>query len=119
MIRSRWPRDPDVLSPALTQWIESELGGAVARSERIGSGASREYPVESLNAAMILAEIHARSGSARELEVVLSRALEDYGRLADDFEVKVNFRLHDWMVAALGSAHAGELDAIRAYRFAC
>ena len=30
-----------MLSPALTQWIESELGGAVARSERIGSGASR------------------------------------------------------------------------------
>ena len=36
-----------MLSPALSRWIESELGGAVVRAERIGSGASRAtYRVE-------------------------------------------------------------------------
>nr|VFJ76361.1 MAG: hypothetical protein BECKFW1821C_GA0114237_11031 [Candidatus Kentron sp. FW] len=76
------------------------------------------FPVECLNSRMMLAELLARQGSVDALRRELDAALGFHERVADDFEVKINFRLEPWLDRARAHAAAGELDAIRAYRFA-
>jgi len=61
---------------------------AAARSE------SMRFPVECLNSHLLLADVyHKKKDRVRALETVES-ALAFYRRVRDDFEVKVNFRLH-------------------------
>jgi hypothetical protein len=77
------------------------------------------YPVERLNAATVLADIHARRGDGPSATAVLTDAEAFFATVADDFEVRVNFRLGPWLNSALAAARAGDLDAVRAYEFAC
>jgi glycosyltransferase involved in cell wall biosynthesis len=76
------------------------------------------FPVEGLNSAMVLAEIHARNGEPEPLGATLQAALRFYDRVANDFEVRINFRLKPWLDAAMEAWERNDLDAIRAYRFA-
>lgn len=76
------------------------------------------FPVECLNCYMVLSEIAARRGKRTLLLGLLDEALGFYSRVADDFEVAINFRLHPWLSSARDSARAGRLQEIRAYRFA-
>jgi glycosyltransferase involved in cell wall biosynthesis len=86
----------------------------------IAAGAcSRDYPVECLNSAMVLAEIQARQGDMLALEKTLKRARDFHRQAADDFEVRINFRMGPWLAAAAEHCARGRLDLIRAYRFAC
>lgn len=80
---------------------------------------SRGFPVECLNSAMVLAELLARQGEAGAVERTLARAREFHRSVADDFEVRINWRLRPWLDDALAACRSGRLDSIRAYRFAC
>nr|VFK66686.1 MAG: Glycosyl transferase family 2 [Candidatus Kentron sp. UNK]VFK72161.1 MAG: Glycosyl transferase family 2 [Candidatus Kentron sp. UNK] len=79
---------------------------------------SLQFPVECLNSYMALAEMLARSGFSSELDQELDAALAFHERVADDFEVEVNFRLKPWLRQARKDCTAGRFDAIRIYRFA-
>lgn len=75
------------------------------------------FPVESLNASMVLSAIAARRGEVREAEIVLREALDYHALVADDFEVRVNFRLEDWLKSALDAVLRDACDAVRPYPF--
>lgn len=75
------------------------------------------FPVESLNASMILSTIAAKSGHGAEAAATLVSAIDYFGQVADDFEVRVNFRLGPWLHDAYESARAGRLDDIQPYLF--
>lgn len=77
-----------------------------------------DFPVECLNSHMVLADIEARAGDAAAAIATLQSARQFHARHRDDFEVRVNFRIGDWLERALRDAAAGHLAAIRAYPFA-
>jgi glycosyltransferase involved in cell wall biosynthesis len=85
----------------------------------VAAGArSSTFPVECLNSAMVLAHIRAMAGDGRGTESILADALRFHGEVANDFEVKVNFRLRPWIETALNHCRNGELERIRSYPFA-
>jgi hypothetical protein len=67
---------------------------------------------------MVLADIEARGGDVGAVLATLHSAQQFHARYRDDFEVRVNFRVEDWLEQALRAAAAGDLAAIRAYPFA-
>jgi glycosyltransferase involved in cell wall biosynthesis len=79
---------------------------------------SPSFPVECLNSAMVLAHIRAMTGDRCGSDSVLGAALRFHGNVADDFEVKVNFRLRPWIETALNHCRNGELERISSYPFA-
>lgn len=81
--------------------------------------ASTAFPVETLNSAMVLAELHARAGDGTGVERTVRWALGFHAAVERDFEVAVNLRLRPWLDRALDCARSGHLEAVRAYRFAC
>lgn len=78
---------------------------------------SLRFPVECLNSMLVLADIRARAGERAAVERTLTEAASFYERVADDFEVKVNFRLKPWIDRALAHCREGELERIRVYAF--
>ncbi|MGE0667668.1 MAG: glycosyltransferase [Sphingomonadales bacterium] len=114
-------RDPDWLR---YQWFsgymayrQGRLDEASALLRMVHDGRPARFPVESLNASMILASIHARLGRRADAEAVLEDAAAYCGRVRDDFEVAVNFRLPGWLDGAAERAARGDLDGIRPYAF--
>lgn len=77
-----------------------------------------EFPVECLNSKMVLAEIYARSGRKKALQKVLQSASAFYQEVADDFEVRINFRMKPWLECATEACRSKLLSRIRAYAFA-
>jgi glycosyltransferase involved in cell wall biosynthesis len=80
---------------------------------------SRRFPVECLNSHMILAEIQAKLGQTEKSHETLRSALTYHTEVADDFEIKINFRLQPWLNHAMQHCQEGRLDTIQAYSFAC
>jgi glycosyltransferase involved in cell wall biosynthesis len=76
------------------------------------------FPVECLNARMVLAELLAAQGRRGEVEALLAEAEAYFRAVADDFEVAINFRMGGWLRAAAEAAAEGRFAAIRGYRFA-
>jgi glycosyltransferase involved in cell wall biosynthesis len=84
---------------------------------RLHDGRPPLFPVESLNASMVLAAIHALRGERDKVLAVLDNALAYHRDVADDFEVRVNFRMASWLAEARNFADAGELRRIEPYAF--
>lgn len=76
------------------------------------------FPVERLNSFMVLAELYARRSEREAALAALDAALALHERVADDFEVRINFRLAPWLREARDACARGALESVRAYRFA-
>ena len=76
------------------------------------------FPVECLNSRMVLAEMQAGSGRPGDVRRILEAAADFHAQVADDFEVRVNFRLAPWLRQAANALRRGALGEIRVYRFA-
>ncbi len=87
--------------------------------DQVAASRSHAFPVECLNAHLVLADLHARAGRSEEVRATLTAASSLHEEVADDFEVQVNFRLLPWLRDAWSAWEAGALDRIRAYEFAC
>lgn len=61
---------------------------------------SLRFPVECLNSAMLLACALATRGQRAEAAACVMRARDFHARVADDFEVRINFRMRPWLDAA-------------------
>lgn len=59
------------------------------------SNNSKRFPVETLNAYMIMATINQIEGNYLYVYELISRALDFYEIVKNDFEVKINFRLYN------------------------
>lgn len=102
-------------------YMDFQTGHWEAATRHLGTAAqsaSTLFPIECLNSSMILAEIQARNGERQVLGATLDAALRFYERVADDFEVRINFRMKPWLHSAIGAFERGDLAGIRAYRFA-
>ena len=91
---------------------------ALAHLDKAASSNSPLFPVECLNSCMVMAEIYAQLGQQRELAHTLDQALAFYRELRGDFEVQINRRLLPWFTVAREHCRKGELESIKAYRFA-
>jgi glycosyltransferase involved in cell wall biosynthesis len=80
---------------------------------------SEFFPVEGLNARMVAIDALARLGRADEAREAANEALAFFGKVRDDFEVEINFRIGPWLADAARRLAAGDLDGVRAYRFSC
>jgi glycosyltransferase involved in cell wall biosynthesis len=100
-------------------FLEGRLEDAVPPLLRAARSRARDFPVETLNSAMVLADIHARRGDGEKAQATLYEAIAFHDTVSADFEVAVNWRLRSWLESARDNARAGRLDDVRAYRFAC
>ena len=99
-------------------WQEGRFDDARHLFERLVRKQPPLFPVETLNAWMVLIEMECRAGRTREALTACNEALAFHDARADDFEVRVNFRLRPWLQSTQGLLRAGRPDAVRAYRFA-
>lgn len=81
------------------------------------SARSRRFPVESLNAHLVLAAIHAAHGQQEIVARTLASARSFLGEVEDDFEVRINFRLRPWIEKASQACSRGRLEEIVVYEF--
>lgn len=100
-------------------FLDGCFDSAVGWLDQAAQARSRDFPVESLNSAMVLADIHARRNDRLRLRQVLDAASAFHATVIEDFEVAVNARLGPWLATAHERLEAGHIDGIRAYRFAC
>jgi glycosyltransferase involved in cell wall biosynthesis len=99
-------------------YLAGDFSAARPRLRGVCVAQPRDFPVECLNSHMVLADIEARSGDVGAVLATLHSAQQFHAQFRDDFEVRVNFRIEDWLEQALRQAAAGNLRAIRAYPFA-
>lgn len=78
---------------------------------------SHQFPVECLNSQMVLIELYAQQGQPHQARHLLRQARQFYNQVADDFEVKVNFRLGSWLEKAWQQLQVGTLSSIKTYQF--
>ena len=100
-------------------FLAGHIEAATDLLKRAASARPRDCPVESLNSAMVLAEIFARRNDRARLEKTLDDASQFFAAVGDDFEVAVNTRVGPWLASARENLRDDRLDRIRAYRFAC
>ena len=81
------------------------------------SARSRQFPVECLNAHLVLAAIHASHGRQEIVARTLNSALSLLSEVGDDFEVRINFGLRPWIEHASQACSRGHLEEIAAYEF--
>lgn len=102
-----------------SRFLDGEHDEASRWLSRLCEPDAARFPVEALNARMVLIDIAARRGKRESLTRQLDELVDFRRSVADDFEVAVNFRLPGWIEAARRALAADRLDRIRAYRFAC
>ena len=75
------------------------------------------FPVEFLNASMVLANILIQKQDFNKAKWVLTDAISFYQKVSNDFEVKVNFRLYSCLKQALEGIDNNLLVNTRPYTF--
>lgn len=114
-------REPDWLR---YQWFSGymalrngRIGEAEALLRQVHDARPTLFPVESLNASMVLAGIKARQNDRVAVERILSQSVAYHDTVSDDFEVRINFRMRPWLDRALELVASGQLDKIIPYQF--
>jgi glycosyltransferase involved in cell wall biosynthesis len=102
-----------------THFRSGNIGAAVSYLRTAADSQSPAFPVECLNANMVLADLYARVGDHALVRLSLQRAAAFYREVAEDFEVRVNFRVSSWLDQACRALSIGDWDSIRSYEFAC
>lgn len=92
---------------------------AIFYLEQSSSSHSKIFPVECLNSYMVLIEIYAYvKGDHAKCCFLLESALSFYKSVESDFEVQINFKMHEWLLKARQSLENHRLEDIKAYDFA-
>ena len=99
-------------------YLEGDYAAARRHFTIVIDAQPRDFPVECLNSYMAMADIEARGGAAHAVVALLDAALRFHTLVREDFEVRVNFRIREWLDQSLQDAAAGNLAAVRAYLFA-
>lgn len=98
-------------------YCEGDIAAAIGHLNTVADSDSQRFPVECLNSKMLLAEIHAQRGDQEHVKRLLVSARGFFIKVADDFEVKVNFRIQPWLEQAMALEAVGDFQQIRAYPF--
>ena len=100
-------------------FVKGELARAEPLLRRAADAACPNFPVECLNAHLVLAEILARKGEGEGAAALVERALAFHAAVQGDFEVRANRGLLPWLERAALALARGRTAAIRAPEFAC
>ena len=111
-----WPRYNWFLG--YMHYQAGEWEEACMHFDKVISAQPALFPVECLNCHMLRIEIAASQGIPKLVEDLLEDARNYYQCVATDFEVKVNFRILPWLENVERLTQCGQLEDIRAYRFA-
>lgn len=101
------------------QYREKNFEEAVPLLRDTCNSLSTQFPVECLNAHIVLTDINARKGIHDKCFRIIRQAVSFYETVKDDFEVVVNKDLKDWLYAAKALINENRLDDIHAYQFGC
>ncbi len=112
-----WLRYPWFLG--YSRFLDGDPGGAREALGKVRDSHCAAFPVEALNARMVLTEIAARNGDRGEAEALINELNTLHTRLAGDFEVAVNTGLPDWIASTRQLIAHDQLESVRARRFAC
>lgn len=112
-----WLRYPWFLG--YSRFLDGDYDAAESLLSLLRTAQAERFPVEALNARMVLSEMAAVRGQRVRLAQLL-REMQDFRvAMANDFEVAINRRLPEWIEKAMAALAADRLADIRAYRFAC
>ena len=101
-----------------THFINQEINLAKPYLTEAANSLSTEFPVECLNANMVLIEIAATEGNIEHGVYLTNQALKFLNKVKKDFEVAINFRIENWFKQALQLLKSESNHKVRAYKFA-
>jgi glycosyltransferase involved in cell wall biosynthesis len=78
---------------------------------------SEEFPVESLNAHFVLTDLNARKGLHDKCFRIMKQAKMFYDQVRDDFEVRVNHQMNDWIDNTRALIDNHELEKVKSCEF--
>lgn len=97
---------------------EEDWEAAHAVLSPLASARPEQFPVECLNAHLVLIEFASRRNDLRECVRLIGEAEAFHREVLDDFEVQANQHLAGWLAKAKDLSAASDFAAIRAYEFA-
>lgn len=98
---------------------EHRLSEARVLLDRAAQSPHPFFPVERLNARVVLASLAAGEGDLGEARRHLVLAGELFNAVRDDFEVMANHWLEPWLRRTIEKVQANRLEAVSQPRFAC
>ena len=101
-----------------TYFKNDKLDEAKQYLETVITTKSKRFPVETMNTYMVLSEIAQREGEYIKGFDYIQEWLDFYKSVADDFEIKINFRLYNRFISARDSLLKNNKTKIKAYEFA-
>lgn len=79
---------------------------------------SEEFPVECLNAHFVLTDLNAQKGLHDKCFRIMKQAKMFYNQVSDDFEVRANQQMNDWIEDTRKLIDRHELEKVKSYEFA-
>lgn len=79
---------------------------------------SRDFPVECLNAHIVLTDLNARKGMHDKCARIMRQAASFYDEMKNDFEVKANLQMGTWITNAAELIDQNRLEEVKSYEFA-
>jgi glycosyltransferase involved in cell wall biosynthesis len=101
-----------------TYFKENDFELAVPLLRDTCNSLSEDFPVECLNAHIVLTDLNARKGIHDKCFRIMRQAAAFYETVKDDFEVKANRQMSDWIAEAVDLINQNKLEAVRSYEFA-
>ena len=101
-----------------TLYQQGRLDEAERWLAQAAAAESRRFPVECLNAAMLLASVLAARDERVAAQATVARARAFLAEVAMDFEVRINFRMDAWLSAAAGALATCSAPRLQPYAFA-
>ncbi len=101
-----------------TYFKENDFENAVPLLRDTCNSLSADFPVECLNAHIVLTDLNARKGIHDKCFRIMRQAASFYEQVKDDFEVKANRQMGAWIAEAVDLINQNKLEAVRSYEFA-
>jgi glycosyltransferase involved in cell wall biosynthesis len=101
-----------------TYFKENDFERAVPLLRDTCNSLSKEFPVECLNAHLVLTDINARKGIHDKCYRIMKQATSFFEEVKDDFEVKANKQMGTWIAEAVKHINQHQLEKVRSYEFA-
>jgi glycosyltransferase involved in cell wall biosynthesis len=100
-----------------TYFKEGDWERAVPLLRDTCNSLSPDFPVECLNAHVVLTDLNARKGIHDKCFRIMLQAAAFFDRMKDDFEVKANVNLGPWIQTTRTLIDQHKLEEVKAYEF--
>jgi glycosyltransferase involved in cell wall biosynthesis len=100
-------------------FMEKDFDSAMPFLRDTCNSLSTTFPVECLNAHMVLTDLNARKGIHDKCFRIMKQAVTFYESVKDDFEVRANKDMKAWIYNTKQLIDENRLDDIHVYEFAC